>query len=649
MKATKFFMGMLGAFALAACSAEDPINNGATIPDLTDPNSFISVSIEMPTAPGTRAEGVGDNESDKFENGTEKESSISNLVFFFFSEDKTCIDIKKLLGSSLEHVTTPTDNPYVEKVGTVSVPLKPGKAYKNGYVAVAINVAEDEETLRVKVTNENAFFALRDDYAAEVANDGSNQLMSNTVYYNTSDYSDNPTEDDKECLVQITEKNIYTSADDIDHLIANGEKDYVNIYVERAAARVDVDVTRFNIDNFSITQDGEKVTTLKVWNHQTSKFDEITVKPEIIGISLNVMSPSANLIKDIDVATVGYGIGDGAYNSFKWNDPLNKRSYWCKTSLATGESMKYFSWEYVEDNGYKGKEKFTTYINPNSLAYKPIKENEGSSDNTKVMVVATLNKHNGEDKEAVSLVRYGSIYMLKDNFTLYTADHINTAVRTIDWSKQGLKDGNADLTTEQLKAISTAVNNAFLGTGEGNDFKGVSPTKLDITLMNPKYETVQGENDEEVKNLVMGDNDWKSKVSLIGEVYDSYSLDISGINASVIAQVKEKVNSVIDATLEDINSIQLLYWKDGKTYYYTKIRHQGFYGLVGGDSDNFLYGVVRNHIYKVSITGIYGLGTPVIDPGLPINPDRPNNDDSYIMAKISILPWRVVKQDAIIH
>ena len=87
------------------------------------------------------------------------------------------------------------------------------------------------------------------------------------------------------------------------------------------------------------------------------------------------------------------------------------------------------------------------------------------------------------------------------------------------------------------------------------------------------------------------------------------------------------------------------------TYYYVNIRQQGFYGLTGqtGDGD-YLNGVVRNHIYKVNLQGIYGLGTPVIDPGLPIDPERPTLErPSYIQARINVLPWRVVENNATIH
>ena len=76
-----------------------------------------------------------------------------------------------------------------------------------------------------------------------------------------------------------------------------------------------------------------------------------------------------------------------------------------------------------------------------------------------------------------------------------------------------------------------------------------------------------------------------------------------------------------------------LVWKEGMTYYYYDIKHL--------DGSNEI-GVVRNHIYKTTITNIAGLGTPVYTPGDIIYPEKPGENDHYIAAQINILSWRVV-------
>lgn len=76
-----------------------------------------------------------------------------------------------------------------------------------------------------------------------------------------------------------------------------------------------------------------------------------------------------------------------------------------------------------------------------------------------------------------------------------------------------------------------------------------------------------------------------------------------------------------------------LVWNLGMTYYYDEIKHI---------TDSKMTGVVRNHIYKVNITKIAGLGTPVYDPEEVIYPEKPEKNDHYIAAEIKILSWRVV-------
>ena len=101
----------------------------------------------------------------------------------------------------------------------------------------------------------------------------------------------------------------------------------------------------------------------------------------------------------------------------------------------------------------------------------------------------------------------------------------------------------------------------------------------------------------------------------------------------------------VAATTDAINArlaiveLALLY-KNGMTYYYTDIKHLG-----RADSDS-AYGIVRNHIYKVNISSISGLGTPVFDSDIDFDaPKRPADVNSYLAAEVRILSWKVVKNE----
>ena len=104
----------------------------------------------------------------------------------------------------------------------------------------------------------------------------------------------------------------------------------------------------------------------------------------------------------------------------------------------------------------------------------------------------------------------------------------------------------------------------------------------------------------------------------------------------------------VQAVLDDFTP---LVWYEGKTYYHLPIEHK-----IGNMTA--INGVVRNHLYNISITGISGLGTPIPgntepgedpDPEEPIDPEDPQDEYSYVAAQINILSWNVVTQSAVLQ
>lgn len=80
--------------------------------------------------------------------------------------------------------------------------------------------------------------------------------------------------------------------------------------------------------------------------------------------------------------------------------------------------------------------------------------------------------------------------------------------------------------------------------------------------------------------------------------------------------------------------------KDGRAYYYVPIKHLGSNGKLAE------YGIVRNHFYKITLSGIKGFGTPVYDPSKVVKPAVPTYQDTYLAARVQVLQWRVVNQNA---
>ena len=111
-----------------------------------------------------------------------------------------------------------------------------------------------------------------------------------------------------------------------------------------------------------------------------------------------------------------------------------------------------------------------------------------------------------------------------------------------------------------------------------------------------------------------------------------YTKTTSGSTPTFTEVPKSTVLAAIEAAKAEIR-------KDGKAYYYVPIKHLGKAGELGE------YGVVRNHFYKITLTGINGFGTPVYNPELVIDPTVPTYDNTYLAARVQVLQWRIVKQD----
>ena len=76
-------------------------------------------------------------------------------------------------------------------------------------------------------------------------------------------------------------------------------------------------------------------------------------------------------------------------------------------------------------------------------------------------------------------------------------------------------------------------------------------------------------------------------------------------------------------------------WEEGSTYYYLDIPHFGT-----------ATGMVRNHVYGITLTKVLGFGTPVYNPDDIITPERPDDQPAAnIAAQINILSWHVVSSN----
>lgn len=112
-----------------------------------------------------------------------------------------------------------------------------------------------------------------------------------------------------------------------------------------------------------------------------------------------------------------------------------------------------------------------------------------------------------------------------------------------------------------------------------------------------------------------------------------YTKSTTGTTPTFTEVDKATVLAAIEADKAEVR-------KDGRAYYYVPIKHLGDNGKLAE------YGIVRNHFYKITLSGIKGFGTPVYDPAKVVVPAVPTYQDTYLAARVQVLQWRVVNQSA---
>ncbi|MDE7410404.1 MAG: Mfa1 family fimbria major subunit [Muribaculaceae bacterium] len=355
----------------------------------------------------------------------------------------------------------------------------------------------------------------------------------------------------------------------------------VQIYVERVVAKVDV------------TTKGEGFTyeTMEPMIDGVKKPLYINIK----GLEIANIAESSYLLKNISNPQTPTAISPFA------SDPANKRSYWesCSSGL-TYYNQSYNTINAAVENFDIATATLTQYIQPNTTSQK-----------TSVLVTAQLTT----DEEGTQ--PFSFIY-LKGGY--FTPDHANALLASYlantsnFWYKTGETADNTSYT--QLPATAFEWKNK-------NDFEGV-------TLSIKEDEAIKKMEDYEVigrlKDGIESDKLYKAVYNAENKEYTYVPASVLEINEALLSYVAE-------------------YWNDGMCYYFMEIDQTPVLRAKGYTGTDTYFGVVRNHIYKLDLTSIRGLGTPVFDPNDVIIPTRRTEDQLwYLAAEVRVLSWRVVNQ-----
>lgn len=321
--------------------------------------------------------------------------------------------------------------------------------------------------------------------------------------------------------------------------------------------------------------------------YKVSEDGEPDVYAKILGWAVTRTADKSNLLKDIDPAWDDMTLG------FTWNDEPFHRSYWATTSTTVTLEKK------SQDEIINDQKPTTPEGATNISVRRYCQENTKKDEHTEVVVVAQLVNEEGKPNPIYKY--FGEEHDSEKDILTLIANKYNNVYYTRTGGTSLPEEG----TEYEYESFITTDNIHFEATTPetgGEDYEAIAQLDDDalngvtIYIENPEY---NGENEKYI--------------------------ELTNAEATINKELAK-------------NPAQIA--KEGYVYYYTPIKHLGT--TTGSTGE---YGVVRNHIYDVTITDIKGYGTPIFDPDKDIDTTHPSNEEVYIAARINVLSWRVVSSD----
>ena len=567
MKIFKFFPLACAALMMSACSSDNDIEGGATKPG-SDPQYLAVNIVNVGTTP-TRA--------GEYENGTEEESKIKKVRFYFFNGDGSPYLIKNpnvtgvtgggnvnyLEATPGEDTTTPGSSANVEKITQTVLVINGEQNAAPAAIMAVVNpetvepaTLKDGATMRLSELRSTAVgskFYNKDASSGKV----SDFVMSNSVYINAGE----------DVCSSLVAGHLTTSE-------KTAMENPVDLYVERVVAKVTADVDK---DAFKVGDGSNWETTKYGTTTAVGKYGDYDVYAVIEGWGLAEENGKAEVEKQVDKSWTDGTLGIGTWNTYDYHRSFWERSVAFNTGVDGNRPVNH---KYEE---FKAKMKDELYTLPNTPIEKVT--NLNTNNLTKLLVAATLRYKDAENNwHNAEICRYNGMNFLGiDNLKKHVASTFSQYYTSTDATHY-----------TQLSASDI-------------DFKDPDATMVQYRVTPTLAADPEG-------------------------VTKKYYTKNPGTTSDFTEVNKSTVLAAIEASKAEVR-------KDGKAYYFVPIKHLGKAGELGE------YGVVRNHFYKITLTGIKGFGTPVYNPELVIDPTVPTYDNTYLAARVQVLQWRVVNQN----
>ena len=355
----------------------------------------------------------------------------------------------------------------------------------------------------------------------------------------------------------------------------------VDIYVERCVAKVRARYNEF------LVFDAKGLLRAKTKGTDGAPGSDITIHGEDADIDVYIKIEGWNLTYTMPAANISKHINLSWNNNtlgsnIPWYNSDLHRSFWASQNKIEGGKNISIPWNSAKALNFTNG---IAYANENA-------ERLGDSnlEATNIIVAATLCDKDGN---ALTVCDYSGMKFADDN----NFSSLKAMVLTY------LNNGSSTYYKKQ--------------TVEGGT-KYVKIAKEDITFKQNVQATSDKYNVYALLTETAKDYEWVTASSADEEITD---------NSQVTAINSDAVNTQLRA-----QGLAQIY-NNGMSYYYAPIKHYT------------LDGIVRNHIYAISVDGFYGMGTPVYDPNWNIVLEKPKSDDAFLAAQIQILAWHLMQNN----
>lgn len=650
MKKFKLFAGAAAALAmgiLPSCSSDDPIT--PQNPDVVeiDKTQYMAVTISSPR-----------DKSRSYEDGSTNESAVKSFDFIFYDiNGKVTAKMQSYSGNRLNDFESKpeTGDPNVTDRWTSIIPVELVQGQNvPSYVVCLVNMKPSDATsISTKTLKE-----LRD-VEVEYFSDGDHFAMSNSTYFGLDIMTGEPTA--RLCGTPILASQLYATKEAAQKAMLENNDDgskYVNIYVERLAAKVGLNMASTAPKDYTFVNRPTETVTIKFvpeyWflnaiantNYVTKRYG-LPINTQSVEINYN---PTYSDINDKFLQT-------GMTN---WNSTTDHRSFWgCSPSYYHNKfplvsdqiddleepttppvtipyNQKYYSYNEIRNLA-------TAKINAKAIAYNGgFSASIGTTESTGFIytreTTTAITTINDEDTNPAATV--GSAVIV-GHYTVNGEQKTFYVDRNAGAGEKGKYYGTMDAARSEL----VGRQNILYTSNPTTNTSAQKPAASVFALQHPSAS---------VRKLLANPNIAGRLVTL--QLQSVPAQNLYWYNGAEYVVVNENNIDQVNAQLVSTGYMDMFY--NGLAFFSVPIRHLGFpesgtYTKQGKEYTlykNGTYywanmrlgdlGIVRNHVYTLNVNSISGLGTGLRDDDQPILPPK-DAVNQWVAVRLNILSWNV--------